>query len=191
MALNLQTSPYYDDFDVEKDFHRILFKPGYAVQARELTQLQTILQEQIKRFGNFVFKDGSVVLGCAETFQFAVPYVKVEDGAFTDSMFESYKTSLQNAVVTNDLGVAARIILLDTDVNGQRVLYLNYLAASTATGNEGVSEFSNSDTLTITTATWISSGIIFVSIMSFSIYFNYRFDKMIKMLDSMIIDRPE
>jgi hypothetical protein len=45
--------------------------------------------------------------------------------------------------------------------------------------------------MNITTATWISSGIIFVAIMSFSLYLNYRLDKMIKMLDSMIIDRPE
>lgn len=55
--------PYYDDFDETKNFHRILFRPGYAVQARELTQLQTILQNQIERFGNHIFKNGSLVLG--------------------------------------------------------------------------------------------------------------------------------
>ena len=78
MTINLGTSPYYDDFDADKNFHRILFKPGYAVQARELTQLQTILQNQIQRFGDHVFKDGSVVVGCAETFQFNVPFVKIK-----------------------------------------------------------------------------------------------------------------
>lgn len=55
--------PYYDDFTENKNFHRILFRPGYAVQARELTQLQTILQNQIERFGNHIFKNGSIVLG--------------------------------------------------------------------------------------------------------------------------------
>lgn len=55
--------PYYDDFNEEKNFHRILFRPGYAVQARELTQLQTILQNQIERFGSHVFKNGSMVIG--------------------------------------------------------------------------------------------------------------------------------
>jgi len=34
-------SPYFDDFDPTKKFYRILFRPGRAVQARELTQLQT------------------------------------------------------------------------------------------------------------------------------------------------------
>ena len=51
-------NPYYDDFDEEKKFLRILFRPGYAVQARELTQLQTILQNQVSRFGNNIFKNG-------------------------------------------------------------------------------------------------------------------------------------
>jgi len=59
----LQNDPYNDDFDDYKNFLRILFKPGYAVQARELTQLQTILQNQISKFGDHIFKDGSLVTG--------------------------------------------------------------------------------------------------------------------------------
>lgn len=55
--------PYYDDFNEEKNFYRILFRPGYAVQARELTQLQTILQNQIERFGRHIFENGSMVIG--------------------------------------------------------------------------------------------------------------------------------
>jgi hypothetical protein len=67
MAINFNTEPYYDDFSADKDFHRILFKPGVAVQARELTQLQTILQNQISKFGDHIFQDGSRVIG-AETY---------------------------------------------------------------------------------------------------------------------------
>lgn len=55
-------SPYHDDYDEHKDFHQILFKPGYAVQARELTQLQTILRSQIEKFGNHIFKHGQIVI---------------------------------------------------------------------------------------------------------------------------------
>ena len=51
MATNFNVSPYFDDFSEAKNFHRILFRPAFAVQARELTQLQTILQNQIERFG--------------------------------------------------------------------------------------------------------------------------------------------
>ena len=45
---NFNVSPYYDDYDENKKFHRVLFKPAVALQARELTQLQTILQKQVK-----------------------------------------------------------------------------------------------------------------------------------------------
>jgi hypothetical protein len=77
--LNLNTYPYYDDFDLDKNFHRVLFKPGFAVQARELTQLQTILQDQIKRFGDNIFKEGSVISGCPESTNFGVDVIKILD----------------------------------------------------------------------------------------------------------------
>ena len=59
---NLNISPYYDDFNDDNNFYRVLFRPGRPVQARELTTLQSILQNQIQSFGNHVFKDGSMVL---------------------------------------------------------------------------------------------------------------------------------
>jgi len=57
------TNPYYDDFDEDKKFLKTLFKPGTAVQARELTQLQTVLQNQIERMGSHIFENGSVIIG--------------------------------------------------------------------------------------------------------------------------------
>ena len=68
MSLNFNINPYYDDFDSTKNYHRILFRPGYAVQARELTQLQTQIQDQINRFGKHVFTSGSIVTGGARLF---------------------------------------------------------------------------------------------------------------------------
>ena len=74
---NFNVSPYYDDYNEDKKFLRMLFKPGYAVKARELTQSQTILQKQIERFGNHVFKNGSVVTG-GTTFLQDVTYLKLD-----------------------------------------------------------------------------------------------------------------
>ena len=59
---NLNISPYYDDFNKEDKFYRVLFKPGFPVQARELTTLQSSLQNQIESFGSHIFKDGSMVI---------------------------------------------------------------------------------------------------------------------------------
>ena len=69
MLENYNLNPYYDDYNDDKNFHRLLFKPSYAVQARELTQIQTILQKQVERFGSHVFKNGSVVTGGQFVFQ--------------------------------------------------------------------------------------------------------------------------
>lgn len=62
---NLNIAPYYDDYDPAKDYLRVLFRPGRPVQARELTTLQTMLQQQIERFGNHIFQDGSRVSGAS------------------------------------------------------------------------------------------------------------------------------
>ena len=59
---NLNINPYYDDYDSEKNFYKVLFKPGFPVQARELTTLQSVLQGQVESFGSHIFKEGSVVV---------------------------------------------------------------------------------------------------------------------------------
>ena len=65
MATNLTnstfSSTYKDDFRDSDGYHRILFNTGRALQARELTQIQTILQNQVSRMGNNIFKEGSLV----------------------------------------------------------------------------------------------------------------------------------
>lgn len=81
--MDFNAEPYWDDFEatngaLEKNYMRVLFRPGYAVQARELTQLQSILQNQIKQFGDHIFQDGSPVVGGHLTLDTGVSYVKLE-----------------------------------------------------------------------------------------------------------------
>jgi hypothetical protein len=77
MSLNFNVDPYYDDFSPDKNYHRILFKPGFAVQARELTQSQSILQDQITKFADHVFKQNSPVTGGQITTNFDCYYIKL------------------------------------------------------------------------------------------------------------------
>ena len=72
---DLNVNPYYDDFDESKNYHRVLYKPAVALQARELTQSQTILQNQIERFGQHIFKEGSIIKGCNFNFNSAIESV--------------------------------------------------------------------------------------------------------------------
>ena len=77
MAQNFNVSPYYDDFDPTKEFYRILFQPGRAVQARELTQIQSMLQNQISSFGQNIFAEGSLVSGGQTSLDDSAFYLKV------------------------------------------------------------------------------------------------------------------
>ena len=75
--INYNVDPYYDDFDPTKNYHRILFKPGYAVQARELTQAQTILQNQISQFASSVYAQNVPISGGSVTTNLKCYYVKL------------------------------------------------------------------------------------------------------------------
>jgi hypothetical protein len=130
--LNLNTYPYYDDFDLNKNFHKVLFKPGYAVQARELTQLQTILQDQIKRFGDNIFKEGSVISGCPESTNFGVDVVKILDTdtagqEITDALLEALEG--KTLVGENDnVKAVVKKVATGTEVTTYKALFLQYIS---------------------------------------------------------------
>ena len=63
LTQDFNISPYYDDFDEENKFYKVLYRPGYSVQARELNQIQSILQTQLEKTGDTLYQDGSRVLG--------------------------------------------------------------------------------------------------------------------------------
>ena len=75
---DLNISPYYDDYNEDNNYHKVLFRAGRPLQARELTQSQSILQNQIQKFGSHMFKEGSIVNGAETDIDMDVEYVKVE-----------------------------------------------------------------------------------------------------------------
>lgn len=75
--MDFNQSPYFDDFDAEKNFYKVLFRPGVAVQTRELNQLQSILQDQVTKFGNNIFKEGSMVIPGNVRYNDKYSYVKL------------------------------------------------------------------------------------------------------------------
>jgi len=76
---NLNVSPYFDDFDDKKSYQRVLFKPGTPIQARELTTLQSILQNQVEKFGKHFFKEGSMVIPGQIGYDSEYSYVQIDD----------------------------------------------------------------------------------------------------------------
>ena len=108
MPLNFNVEPYYDDFDPAKNYHKILFKPGFAVQARELTQSQSILQDQITKFADNIFKQNSPVTGGQVTTNFYCSYIKLQP-TFNDAAIDI--NAFNNKLIRNATGtVLAQVI---------------------------------------------------------------------------------
>ena len=101
---NLNVSPYYDDFDKADNYYRVLFKPGYPIQARELTGLQSILQNQIESFGSHLFKEGSMVIPGGITCDNAFTTIKVNPDHLGIDI-----TVYLDALTTSNNGRGARV----------------------------------------------------------------------------------
>jgi hypothetical protein len=143
MPLNTNINPYYDDFDETKNYHRILFRPGYAVQARELTQLQTQIQDQINKFGKHVFVNGSVVLGGGRSFENDILSIKL-DSSFSGAGVDT--TKFTDTIITGATSGTKAIVKLAIASTGTDAITLlvkvvsggTFTASETITTNSAV-----------------------------------------------------
>ena len=137
-------SPYYDDFTESKKFHRVLFRPAFAVQARELTQSQTILQNQIERLGDHFFEKGAMVIPGEIGYDlnyYAVKLSSIESGI---------SLSLFNGLVVTGgtSGVTATVVNTTvTDGTDPDTLFVKYNKTGT---NNTSTAFTDGETLTAT-----------------------------------------
>ena len=86
MAITAYTGDYFDDINTQgvddlspndKNYLRVLFRPGRTVQTRELNQAQSILQTQVDRLGQGLFKSNSPILGGEGVFDRSLQYIDV------------------------------------------------------------------------------------------------------------------
>lgn len=156
ITTDFNVSPYYDDFDSKNNYYKILFKPGYAIQSRELTQIQSILQDQISKFGQHVFKEGSMVLGGKFNIDTRVNYVKLKDlDLLGDTInVENFKDQIVTGQTT---GIRAYVnLVLDgaESTDKPKTLYVSYLSANKETGD---TVFLENETLVSNVGTMIVS----------------------------------
>lgn len=136
----LAAAPFFDDWDATKNYYRVLFRPAAAVQARELNQQQTILQNQISEFASTVYKNGSVVEGCSIEYIPDLEWVALSDYFSTSSDLAQNDPSLTNAVVVgNTSGVQAYVVATQAGFASQEPgkFFIRY----TAPGANGISKF--------------------------------------------------
>ena len=133
-STNLNKTPYYDDYDSEKNFYKVLFKPGVTVQTRELTTLQSILQNQIEKFGSKFFNAGGVVIPGNTAFIPVYNAVEVET-TYKGINVETYFSELLGKVISGaDSGTTAKIVNIvkssESD-KGRTTIFVKYLSSGT------------------------------------------------------------
>ena len=141
---NLNVAPYYDDFAQDKNFYKVLFRPGYSIQARELTQLQSSLQNQIESFGKYAFKQGELVIPGEVALNTKLNFVKLSsvteiptnvDG---NIVYKKYDITLLKGQQLKGItsGVVASVVeATKATETTSDVVYVNYVNSGNA-GNE-------------------------------------------------------
>jgi len=169
---DLNISPYYDDYDKNKNFHKVLFKPGYPVQARELTTLQSILQNQVESFGNNIFKEGSMVLPGSITFDNDYSAVKLNLINLGIDISVYIKNFIGKTITGQSSGVTATVknvvLTNESDLVDDVTIYVKYSQAGTDSETlvfqDGESLFSSENVVYGNTT--IPSGTVFASLIS-------------------------
>ena len=135
---NLNVEPYFDDYQREKQFYKVLFKPGYPVQSRELTTLQSILQNQIERFGQHIFTDGSMIIPGRVAFDLNYKAVIIQP--FVNGInIENYRKTLIGKKLTGNISGVTALVLnslseLESD-KGIITLYVKYIVGGKIDSN--------------------------------------------------------
>jgi hypothetical protein len=160
---NLNQSEYYDDFDANNQYYRVLFKPSVAVQTRELNTIQSTLQHQIEKTGMNLFTSGTIVDGCNMTFNSQIGYVKINDTYANGSALTV--SDFNNLFALSNTGLLAQVALtspgyLSTSPN-LNTLYVSYL--NSATTNSAIKSFQNDEYLSIVTSANLVIGTIQVA----------------------------
>ena len=160
------STPYYNDYDETKNFYSVLFRPGFAVQARELTQLQTILQKQVQRFGDHVFKNGSIVTGAQISTSSATALNLSSQYSGSDITVTNFDRKYVNNT-TNTTSTIASAFVLTTESGTTPVLMVKYITGDEF-ANDTINAANSSDFAVVSgpqgtgSVASISEGVMFV-----------------------------
>lgn len=128
---SLSGAPYFDTYDENKNFYKVLFQPGTSVQNRELHECQSILQKQIEKFGDSIFRKGSIVDGCNFIFYSNYAYAKLNDTT-TDGL-PTVPSTYEGLYCKNSANLIAYVVNtidgFSGDANNFNTIYVNYVNA--------------------------------------------------------------
>ena len=141
---NLNVTPYYDDFDKDKNFYRVLFRPGFPIQARELSTMQSILQNQVENVGTHFFKDGAMVIPGQVGYDLNVSCILLQE-SFLGSDVETYRDQLDGSIIEGlTTGIKAKVlysISAEDSERGYITIYVKYIDSGDTTSASGLNTF--------------------------------------------------
>ena len=147
---NLNISPYFDDFNKDKNFYRVLFRPGYPIQARELTTMQSILQNQLESIGQHFFKEGSMVIPGQVGYDLQVQAVVLQQ-SFLGVDVETYRTQLTGQIIEGiTTGIKAKVLYSIPSTESSRgyvTLYVKYVESGDTTSDTTLKTFQPNEQL--------------------------------------------
>jgi hypothetical protein len=168
--INYNTSPYFDDFNPDNNYHRILFKPGNAVQARELTQSQTILQNQISQFASSIYSQNTPVSGGQVTTNLKCNYIKLNVAFGGSSIISS---NYLNQLITDATGTIVARVIATAEATGTAVtagdpptLIVTYLSGLQFSDGQTLYVINATSTVPFATTIGTSGGTISVGLSS-------------------------
>lgn len=150
LETDFNISPYFDDYDPNKKFYRVLYRPAVALQARELTQTQSMIQNQIESFAGHIYKDGARIEGCTPTIIPNLYFVRLVDN-FIDNptatvldIKSDYLLVGQNSRVKASCIVPVEGSILEPDGKTNR-LYIRYIDNTPS----GATQFISNETILV------------------------------------------
>ena len=125
------SSSYKDDFIDSDNYHRVLFNSGRALQARELTQLQTIIQTEVGRLGRHLFKEGASVNPGGVTSNTEYEFIKLDTS--TNPLPADTSTLIGNVLEASTGSVKFRVLeVVAATGSDPATLYGTYTDTSSA-----------------------------------------------------------
>lgn len=147
------TAPYFDDLNVkdstgrsanDKNYLRILFQPGFAVQTRELNQMQSVLQSQIDRLGSSFYRDGEAALDGESNFRDNIVYVEINrpSDVTIDNLIADISRQKNIEIKNNSIvgGEYAEVLGIDTITSDRIRIYISPITKISDSPNQPLSQ---------------------------------------------------
>ena len=188
--IDFSNEPYFDDFNELKNFYKILFHPGVSVQARELNQIQSILQNQLNSVGRHLFKEGSVVIPGSVLYDNKMQYVKLKPQNTSGSNVSTFISSLEKTTITGAISGAKAVVVHAEPATSSdpAILYVRYISSGNSTvyfsNNESLL---NDSTIPLEVLTYDTNAIGYGSIASLSDGVYYANGYFIRVYSSNIV----